>query len=366
MNRHRSVAFLILFSICGVCSLHAQGTKPVEIPGTQLVKITSSILNEDFSLFVQLPRFYEDTTRTFPVVYLLDGQWDFPLVNGITGGQYYDGFIPELLVVGIGWAGEHPNYDSLRQKDLSPTRIAALPHSGSGPKFLSFLKKEVIPLIESRYRTAKNERTLIGSSFGGLFTLYTLFHETSLFNRYIVTSPYLAWDNNYIFAAESTYAAAQDRLPVRLFMGIGGYEQVAEFQKFIDQVKGRNYEEFTMTSRVCDGMGHSGSKPEGFARGLQAVFARPSITIDPRTLDQYAGTYELTPGMRIKLAGENGRLMVHVPGQGDVMLDAESDKDFYVKGMYLFLHFRKDAAGTVTGFQMEQFGGGGFVKKVKE
>jgi predicted alpha/beta superfamily hydrolase len=366
MKRSIPAALCVLFLVLGVCHLNAQVGARVQIPGTQMLSVTSSILGEDFSLFVQLPRFYEDTTRVFPVVYLLDGQWDFPLVNGITGGQYYDGFIPELIVVGIGWAGEHVNYDSLRQKDLSPTRIPAVAHSGNGPKFLSFLKNEVIPLIESKYRTAKNERTLIGSSFGGLFSLYTLFAETSLFNRYIVTSPALDWDNNYIAAAESTYAASHDRLPVRLFMSIGGCEPVVGFQKCVERLKGRGYKDFTIVTRVCDGMGHSGSKPEGFARGLQAVFARPSITLDSRTLDQYSGTYEPMPGMRIKLVGENGRLVVQLPGGEKIALDAETDKDFYMKGMYLFLHFKKDAAGNVAGFQMEQFVGGGFVKKGKD
>jgi predicted alpha/beta superfamily hydrolase len=366
MKPSRRLFFGILLVGLETGSLGAQTAPKVQIPGTEHLSISSKILSEEFSLFVQLPRFYEDTTRKFPVVYLIDGQWDFPLVNGITGGQYYDGFIPEIIVVGIAWAGEHLNYDSLRQKDLSPTRIPALPHSGNAPQFLSCIKNEVIPLIESKYRVAKDDRTLVGSSFGGLFTLYALFHETDLFNRYLVTSPALGWDNNYIFAAESTYAAAVRRLPVKLFMGIGGYEQVDEFQRFAERVKGRGYTGLQLSTKVCDGMGHSGSKPEGFARGFQALFARPSIVVDSRTLEAYSGIYEPMPGMRIKLAGEAGKLVVQVPGQGRFVLDAETDRDFYMKGMYLYLHFKRDAGGNVTGFQMEQFGGGGFVKKQKE
>jgi predicted alpha/beta superfamily hydrolase len=50
----------------------------------------------------------------------------------------------------------------------------------------------LIPFIESKYRAAKNDRTLMGSSYGGLFTLYAMFHETALFQRYVLTSPALA------------------------------------------------------------------------------------------------------------------------------------------------------------------------------
>jgi predicted alpha/beta superfamily hydrolase len=359
-------AIFCILLLTAVCSLNAQVPRQVEIQGTQLLKITSSVVGEDFFLLVQLPRFYEDTTRTFPVIYLLDGQWDFPLVNGLTGGQYYDGFIPEVIVVGIAWTGEHPNYDSLRQKDLTPTKIKQLPHSGNAPKFLSFIKTEVMPLIESKYRASKTDRTLIGSSLGGLFTLYTLFHETNLFNRYILTSPALNWDNGAIYAAESTYAASNSQLPVNVFMAIGGYEGVPEFQKFANRLKGRNYKGLTLETRVLDGMGHAGSKPEGYTRGLQAIFARPSISVDSRILDQYAGTYEPMPGMRIKLAGEKGKLVAYVPGEEKTPLDAATEKDFYMKGSYLYFHFRKDEAGNVTGFQMEMFNGGAFVKKEKE
>jgi hypothetical protein len=349
--------------LSGAGILYAQPVARVEIPGTELVKIRSSILQEDFDLKVQLPRFYEDTSRVFPVIYLLDGQWDFPLVNGITGGQYYDGFIPEVIVVGIGWAGEHPNFDSLRTRDLTPTRISSAPHSGNAPNFLSFLKKEAIPLIESKYRAANNDRTLVGSSLGGLFTLYTLFHETSLFNRYVLTSPSIGWDNSSIYAAESTYAATNTQLAVRLFMGIGGYEGQSDFEKFVAHLNARNYKGLTISTKVFEGMGHSGSKPEGFTRGLQAVFERPTIALDSHILDQYAGVYEPMPGLRVRLFGENGKLTTYVPNNDKLIFDAVTETDFRLRGQYLFLHFKRDATGNVTGFQMEMFEGGRFVKK---
>jgi len=86
----------------------------VEILGTQLRKIQSTIVGQDFDLLINLPRNYRDTTRPFPVIYLLDAQWDFPLLNAIFGEQYYDGFVPEIVTVGIAWGGRNPNYDSLR------------------------------------------------------------------------------------------------------------------------------------------------------------------------------------------------------------------------------------------------------------
>lgn len=338
----------------------------VEIPGTQLQKITSSIVGREYDLYINLPRNYQDTSKTFPVLYLLDAQWDFPLVNAVFGEQYYDGFVPEILIVGITWGGNNPNYDMLRARDLTPTNIKQVPQSGNAPKFLAFIKNELIPFIESKYRAAKNDRTLMGSSLGGLFTLYAMFHETEVFNRCVLTSPSVRWDNEIIYTYEKNYAEKKSQLPVRLFMAIGELEGVYDFQKFVDHLKGRNYQGLELQTRVLEGIGHSGSKAEGYTRGLQSVFARPSLTVAPPILEQYVGTYQINPEVKIEILKENDHLVALTPDNTKVILHAETEKDFYIRGAYLFVHFEKDDTGKVTGFRLEQFNGEEFVRKVNQ
>ncbi len=333
---------------------------PPEVPilGSQLFKITSSIVGREYHLYVNLPRGYQDTSKTFPVIYLTDGQWDFPLAVAVFGEQYYDGFVPASIVVGITWGGNDPNYDSLRAIDLTPTRIQQMPHSGNAPKFLAFMKEELIPFIESRYRAAKNDRTLMGSSLGGLFTLFALFHETGLFNRYIVTSPSLGWDNGIIYTFEKTYAEQNSRLPVKLFMAMGGLEGVGdEFQKFVKQLQSRKYEGLDLQTQVLENTGHSGSKAEGYSRGLQAVFARPSLRLAPDVLTQYVGRYQVAPGFTVEIVREGDGLILLAPGNARLALCAESEENFYCKGGYLFLRFKRNEQGKVTGFDAEQFSG---------
>ena len=236
--------------------------RQVELPGTKLLTIRSSIVGRDYDLYISFPRSYNDTTRRFPVVYLLDGQYDFPLVNGIYGDLYYDGFLPELITVGITWGGEHPNYDSLRTQDLTPTSIKEVPSTGNGPKFLASIKGELIPYIDSQYRTDKKDRTLMGSSLGGLFTLYTMFHETDLFTRYVLTSPAITWDNNVLSSYEESYHTQHTRLPARLFMAVSALEgSEATFGKFVDRLKSRKYHDLQIETSVLEGIGHAGSKP---------------------------------------------------------------------------------------------------------
>ena len=215
----------------------------VEIGGTQSLHFTSSIVGQEFDLYVNIPRDYQDTSKAFPVIYLLDGQWDFPLLNAIFGEQSYDGFIPGALVVGIAWGGKNPNYDMLRARDLTPSATKQAPTSGNAPKFLEFIKKELIPFVDARFRTKKDDRTLMGSSLGGLFTLYALFQETSLFNRYVLTSPAIGWDDGVIESYMKDYTPNKSQFPIKVFMAVGGLEgNERAFEKFADVLKAKKLE----------------------------------------------------------------------------------------------------------------------------
>lgn len=337
----------------------------VELPGSQLLTISSSIVGREYSVHVQLPRGYRETSRSFPVVYVLDAQWDFPLVGAVYGSQYYDGFVPALIIVGITWGGSNPNHDSLRAADLTPTHVNQVPQSGNAPQFLGFLKNELIPFVESKFRTRRDDRTLMGSSYGGLFTLYTLFRETGLFQRYVVTSPAIGFDNGILYSYEKSYAEKESTLPVRLFMAQGGLEGGGEaFEKLAAHLMSRAYEGLQLQTRILENIGHSGSKAEGYTRGLQWAFERPSLSLNSTVLKEYEGQYEIRPGVVARVSTEGGRLAVHAPGNPPVILHAESEDRFYAKGFYLKVQVMKDAAGKVTGVVVEQYSGSMFMKKV--
>ena len=338
----------------------------VKIPGTQMLKVHSSIVGRDYILDVNLPRDYDDTTKTFPVVYVLDGQWDFPLVASIYGQQYYDGFVPGLIVVGVTWGGENPNYDSLRAFDFSPTSVNQPDRYGNAPKFLKFIKDELIPFIQSKYRVDKNDRTLMGSSMGGLFTIYTLLNQTSIFNKYVCTSPVVTWDHDLLFKMEKKYAENNSKLPVKLYMAVGGYENIKPLEKFAEQIKEGKFEGLKFRSKVIEGMGHSGGKSEGFSRGIQFVFERPPVKVDQSVLEKYAGDYQAAPDLKIKIAVENNLLVANLPDGMKVVFHASSDKDFYAIGFYAVVHFKTDNKGGVTGFELEQYAGKNFIKKIND
>ena len=105
-------------------------------------------------------------------------------------------------------------------------------------------------------------------------------------------------------------------------------------------------------------MGHAGSKPEGYTRGLQSVFARPSKSIDPLKLSAFVGRYRLNPQVAVSILKENDHIVLLAPDSTRIELQAQSDNDFFVRGSYLFVKFQRDSAGAVTGLHVEQFQGG--------
>lgn len=204
----------------------------------------------------------------------------------------------------------------------------------------------------------------MGSSLGGLFTLYAMFQETELFQRYVLTSPAVGWDNGSIYQLEKNFSEKKTLLPGRLFMAVGELEGETGFQKFVDLLKARNYQGLAMETRVLENIGHSGTKAEGYTRGLQFVFARPSLTIAPGALQKYVGAYQLNPEVRIEVVGENGRLVALTPDKMKFVLYAESEKDFFVKGLMSSPSFKTDAAGKLMGVELEHFNGREFLKRV--
>jgi len=247
----------------------------VTIPDSQVRTIRSTSTGRDYDLYIHLPSDYaQDKNTKYPVLYILDGQWDFKLMDAVLGGLVYDKFVPQMILVGITYSGENADYGSLRAMDDTPTAVEQVKGSGDGPKFLKFLKTELIPFIEANYRGDSSRRVLQGSSYAGLFTLYALFADPGLFSAYMAGSPAVNYADEYTFKQEAEYAHTHKELPVKLFLAVGGSEGLtAPVQEFMRAIQSRRYKGLKIETRVIEGERHSGTKPELFNRGLRFLFS---------------------------------------------------------------------------------------------
>lgn len=159
-------------------------------------EIQSTVLGEKRILNIYLPGGYkkEDTTR-YPVIYLLDGSADEDFIH-VVGLVQFNNFewinqVPKSIVVGIATVD--------RRRDFTyPTTIVKdktkYPTTGHSDKFIGFLEKELQPYMARNYKT-NSSNTIIGQSLGGLVATEILFKKPALFNKYIIISPSLWWDN---------------------------------------------------------------------------------------------------------------------------------------------------------------------------
>jgi predicted alpha/beta superfamily hydrolase len=186
--------------------------------------------------------------KRFATIYVLDGYWDFPLVNAMRGALQYDEAIPDVMIVGIGYGGKDPDVHALRASDYTPTAHASPADSGKAPDFLRFIETELFPYIESRYPSDPAQRVLAGASFGGLFALYALFEKPELFSGYVSMTPAVNWDDGWIFKREREFSAAKrEPLAQRLWVSFGDSEQPErvkrgrEFMKALESHKSRDW-----------------------------------------------------------------------------------------------------------------------------
>lgn len=355
---------LLVLLLLNVFVVNAQPFPKVTIPGTELRTLTSAIVTgQQYNLEIMLPAGFANSNKKYPVVYVMDSQWDFPLLKSIYGQQYYDGFIPEVIICGITWGGNNPNYDSLRVRDYTPTNDGQRVQGGGADKFLSVMQNEVFPFMEKNYK-ANTERNLVGCSLGGLFTIYAMFTHTEMFTGYAAASPAVGWDSEVLYKFEKEFAKKKVDKPIKLYMTIGDVERSRpSYEMFASFLTQKKYNNVSILSKVLENTGHSGTKSETYNNGLQFIYQRNKIILSDSVLKKYAGTYLLPDGKKIVLNMEGAALAWYYSPQNKIELFANTVQHLYAEHEFFNLHF-KETNGVVAGFEWLRYGSTIFLKKI--
>ncbi|TNE49819.1 MAG: T9SS type A sorting domain-containing protein [Bacteroidetes bacterium] len=158
-------------------------------------------LNRTRRVWVYLPPDYQSTTKKYPVMYMQDGQNLFDPVTSFSGEWEVDESLDELsaegdygcIVVGIDNGGVH------RLDEYSPW-VNQLYGGGQGDEYANFIVTTLKPYIDEHFRTLPDrEHTgIMGSSMGGLFSMYALMEYQHIFSKAGVFSPafWFAGDNS--------------------------------------------------------------------------------------------------------------------------------------------------------------------------
>ena len=259
------------------------------------------------------------------MIYVLDANGFFGIVTDAARLLAITNEIPAAYVVGIGYAVDDGLVGVLskRYRDLTPSRggeleelfrlvgAAAEPVTpGGGPAFLRFIVEELKPAIEAAYPVDPNDSTIGGGSLAGLFGTWVLLTQPEAFQRYIIFSPSLWWNEYEFWQWEEALAARTEDTDTVAFVTAGGLERVELLKEqmktsldevegpskqrlealddgykkygyprmasitpeFVDKLKSRNYPSLRIDVHNLPDETHLSVGPAAWSRGLRYVF----------------------------------------------------------------------------------------------
>ncbi len=153
-------------------------------------------------IYVYLPPLYEQQASTYPTIYMHDGQNLFDPTRAYLGQTWQaektlnylieNKVIEPVIVIAL---------DNTSQRILDYTPSSTSQYGGGGAKlYLDMIVKTLIPRIEKEFRVnhTTDSRAIIGSSLGGLVSLYSMISHPDSFGKVAALSPSLWWDEKFM------------------------------------------------------------------------------------------------------------------------------------------------------------------------
>lgn len=144
---------------------------------------------------------------------------------------------------------------------------------GGAANFMRFFGEELIPHIDSTFRT-HDYRMLVGHSFGGLFAVHALVHDPDLFDAYIAISPSLQWDEQMLVSQADAFFRDTDALAKTLYMTTGneGMGLTGGVLKLAGVLTEHTPAGFEWDSRIMSEETHNTVVHRSTRQGLEFVF----------------------------------------------------------------------------------------------
>ncbi len=160
-------------------------------------------LNRSRKIWIYLPKDYASSTKSYPVIYMHDGQGLFdeatskgrlgPIEWGVDESIDQSDF--PAIVVGI---NHHDSY-AVRREEFFYRPSQEFPEP-QGSAYIAFIVETLKPYIDTHYRTIadKAHTGIAGSSLGGLLSLYAGLNYPQTFGYIGVFSPSIWRDSDNI------------------------------------------------------------------------------------------------------------------------------------------------------------------------
>ena len=255
----------------------------IQIPQTEIRSLVSlEVAGMTYELHISLPTGYDASDSTlYPVIYYTDA-WSFsPQLIGIYQ-NLSQGFLTEveaLILVGISYPGTRQDFERYRNRDLTPSMVENDYGFifGGAPSFLAFLEKELFPFIESNYSVEPDRRTYFGHSFGGLFGAWILLGHPELFQKYLLVSPAIWWDDFMVLTEQEPHFFSYTGPPIEV-VSIHGSEEPADFKegfkRWEQYLSNPHFRVVGHISKIIKGESHYSVLAAAYTQGLKMLHGK--------------------------------------------------------------------------------------------
>jgi len=180
-------------------------------------------LDRNRKIWIYLPPDYTTSTKRYPVIYMQDGQNLFDAYTSFSGEWEVDETLNRLfgqgdegaIIIGIANGG------ASRTNEYSPWQHPAY-GGGEGASYAQFVAKILKPYVDQNYRTnpGREHTGIMGSSLGGLISMYTAIEYQDIFGKAGIFSPAF-WFSSQAYTHVSTTGKKAD---MRIYLLAGDQE----------------------------------------------------------------------------------------------------------------------------------------------
>lgn len=206
------------------------------------------------------------------VIYLLDGQWDLHLAFSSYLSLKSDSELTNLTRAAIEWEGPLTGGLKRRDFDLTPTDPAGNGDHGGGAAFRELMRDRLIPAVEAELTIDHGFRLLMASEKAGLWGLQDLLSADPQFDRYLLVSPSVDWDEDWILQLEEQRAASSAPLNAKVRIYTGAREKVSPaVANFVARLKVRQHSGLDIDIIVLENLGYAQAKLVAYHKGLRTM-----------------------------------------------------------------------------------------------
>ncbi|WP_338846875.1 alpha/beta hydrolase-fold protein [Massilia sp. W12] len=275
------------------CAADAAPAPLYQLEDTEVLNLPRQLQGRSYQVFVSLPAAYAQSKQKYPVLFVADANYAFPVTRALSRRLSDHGRkLQDFILVGLSYAqGDTPTQS--RNRDYTPAQVKSDNKHysqgvyGQSAAYRQYLAQEILPFVLSRYRIDPKRKVFAGHSYGAVLGVDALLHTPELFDVWLLGSPSLWFNNKMLFDTEKNYAAKNQDMKTEVYWYAGALEAVkkgdprysqdddivADVQAMHARLAARKYPGLRQHIAIIPDEDHLSVNPVWLTRALRSVFA---------------------------------------------------------------------------------------------